>query len=103
MDFNNISFFLTLSLCSVRICRAGLTLAAIRNISLHVVPPAIRRGQHATLRCNYDLEGEPLYSVKFYRGMHEFYRYSPSEVPVGKIFPFPGIQVDVSLIRGTDC
>lgn len=71
-------------------------MAAIRNISLHVVPPAIRRGQHATLRCNYDLEGEPLYSVKFYRGMHEFYRYSPSEVPVGKIFPFPGIQVDVS-------
>lgn len=37
--------------------------------------------------------------MKFYRGLREFYRYSPSEVPSSKIFPFPGIHVDVSLIQ----
>lgn len=75
---------------------AGLGTAAIRNVSLLVDPPAVRRGQHATLRCLYNLEGAPLYSVKFYRGLREFYRYSPSEVPSSKTFPFPGIYVDVS-------
>lgn len=79
--------------------RSGLALAAIRNISLQVEPHAIQRGQHATLRCIYDLGGAPLYSVKFYRGMREFYRYSPSEVPSSKIFAFPSIQVDVSVCR----
>lgn len=75
----------------------GLGTAAIRNVSLLVDPAAVRRGQHATLRCVYDLDGAPLYSVKFYRGLREFYRYSPSEVPTSKTFPFPGINVDVSL------
>lgn len=75
---------------------AGLGTAAIRNVSLLVDPPAVKRGQHATLKCIYDLENAPLYSVKFYRGLREFYRYSPSEVPSSKIFPFPGIHVDVS-------
>ncbi|KAJ6638941.1 hypothetical protein Bhyg_11679, partial [Pseudolycoriella hygida] len=71
--------------------------AAIRNVSLLVDPPAVKRGQHATLKCIYDLENAPLYSVKFYRGLREFYRYSPSEVPSSKIFPFPGIHVDNTL------
>lgn len=79
--------------------RTGLGTAAIRNVSLLVDPAAVRRGQHATLHCIYDLDGAPLYSVKFYRGLREFYRYSPSEVPTSKTFPFPGINVDVSVVR----
>lgn len=75
---------------------SGLGTAAIRNVSLLVDPPAVKRGQHATLKCIYDLDNAPLYSVKFYRGLREFYRYSPSEVPTSKTFPFPGIHVDVS-------
>lgn len=70
---------------------------AIRSVQLVVEPPAVRRGQHATLRCLYELDDSPLYSVKFYRGLREFYRYSPSQLPSKKIFPFPGINVDVSM------
>lgn len=77
---------------------ADLSSAAIKNVSLMVDPPAVRRGQHATLHCTYDLDSKPLYSVKFYRGSREFYRYSPSEMPTSKIFAFPGINVDVSIV-----
>lgn len=77
--------------------------AAIRNMNLIVDPPAVKRGQHAILRCMYDLDGAPLYSVKFYRGLREFYRYSPTELPNSKIFPFPGINVDVSSSVNTFC
>lgn len=75
---------------------SGLSSASIR-VSLQVDPPSVSRGQSATFICTYDLQGAPLYSVKFYRGVLEFYRYSPSEVPTGKIFPFPGFNVDVSI------
>lgn len=68
----------------------------MRNVNLIIEPPAVRRGQHAVLRCMYDLEGAPLYSAKFYRGQLEFYRYTPGEFPNTKVFPFPGIHVDVS-------
>lgn len=57
----------------------------------------MRRGQHVVLRCMYDLDGAPLYSAKFYRGQLEFYRYTPGEFPNTKVFPFPGIHVDVSV------
>lgn len=69
---------------------------AVKNVSLLVEPPTVRRFEHATLRCFYDLQNAPLYSVKFYRGLREFYRFSPTEVPNKKIFAFPGINVDVS-------
>uniref|UniRef100_A0A182NCR8 Ig-like domain-containing protein n=1 Tax=Anopheles dirus TaxID=7168 RepID=A0A182NCR8_9DIPT len=76
---------------------------AIRSVQLVVDPPAVRRGQHATLRCLYDLDDSPLYSVKFYRGLREFYRYSPGQQPSKKIFPFPGINVDnhTGLVEGS--
>lgn len=69
---------------------------ALRNVNLIIEPPAVRQGQHVVLRCMYDLEGAPLYSAKFYRGQLEFYRYTPGEFPNTKVFPFPGIHVDVS-------
>ncbi|KAL1465019.1 hypothetical protein WDU94_004616 [Cyamophila willieti] len=42
------------------------------------------------------MEGAPLYSVKWYRGKHEYYRYTPSDTPQSKVFPLHGISVDVS-------
>lgn len=48
------------------------------------------------LRCHYDLEGALLYSLQWYRGTHEFYRFAPTEVPSTKIFNISGIYVDVS-------
>uniref|UniRef100_A0A182N9S2 Ig-like domain-containing protein n=1 Tax=Anopheles dirus TaxID=7168 RepID=A0A182N9S2_9DIPT len=66
----------------------------LRNLSLSIKPPWVRRGQEAQLHCQYEMEGAPLYSVKWYRGTLEFYRYSPFENPPAKIFPFTGIKVD---------
>uniref|UniRef100_A0A182X2L8 Ig-like domain-containing protein n=1 Tax=Anopheles quadriannulatus TaxID=34691 RepID=A0A182X2L8_ANOQN len=68
----------------------------LRNLSLSIKPPWVRRGQEAQLHCQYEMEGTPLYSVKWYRGTLEFYRYSPFENPPAKIFPFTGIKVDLA-------
>lgn len=61
-----------------------------------VIPTAIRRGETATLFCHFDLEGDSLYSVKWYKGRREFYRYTPKEDPAMKIFPIIGLEVEVS-------
>ncbi|KAG8228801.1 hypothetical protein J437_LFUL008722 [Ladona fulva] len=75
----------------------GLTpgAAALRDVRIEV-PEAVRRGDRARLVCEYDLEGSPLYSLKWYRGDEEFYRYVPKEAPPSKVFPQPGVNVDVS-------
>ena len=39
-----------------------------------VVPPYSRGGNSITLRCQFDLEGDVLYNVKWYKGAKEFYR-----------------------------
>ncbi|KAI5644493.1 hypothetical protein NE865_03382 [Phthorimaea operculella] len=68
----------------------------LRAIELRISPPVVQRGSDATLACIYELTDAPLYSVKWYRGRHEFYRYSPTETPATKIFPFAGINVDLA-------
>uniref|UniRef100_A0A182JHZ6 Uncharacterized protein n=1 Tax=Anopheles atroparvus TaxID=41427 RepID=A0A182JHZ6_ANOAO len=73
----------------------------LRNLSLSIKPPWVRRGQEAQLHCQYEMEGAPLYSVKWYRGTLEFYRYSPFENPPAKIFPFTGIKVDPLLPKSS--
>ncbi|XP_050077979.1 uncharacterized protein LOC126564898 [Anopheles maculipalpis] len=67
-------------------------IAALRDVQVQV-PPAVQRGQTATLHCYYDMDGESLYSVKWYKGRREFYRYTPKESPPMKIFPAQGVQV----------
>lgn len=39
-----------------------------------------------------------LYSVKWYKGRREFYRYSPRENPPMKTFPIAGVHVVVSAL-----
>ncbi|XP_073972995.1 uncharacterized protein isoform X2 [Rhodnius prolixus] len=39
--------------------------------------------------------GKALYSVKWYRGQHEFFRYIPQHKPSMTAFPIPGIEVDI--------
>ncbi|KAL5283996.1 hypothetical protein ACFFRR_006330 [Megaselia abdita] len=89
--------YVFLGLLLLALLNCGIVLGATRNVVLLVEPPAVRRQQHVTLKCTYDLKNAPLYSVKFYRGSLEFYRFSPGELPHGKVFPFPGINVDLSL------
>lgn len=62
------------------------------------VPQAATVGDTVTLQCRYNLEGEPLYTVKWYKGQSEFYRYLPKELPNTQVFPLPGINVDVRMI-----
>lgn len=72
---------------------------ALKDVSV-TIPPAARIMDTVTLQCKYDLEGEPLYTVKWYKGGKEFYRYIPKELPNTQVFPLPGIDVDVSVGGG---
>jgi len=44
------------------------------------IPPHAIRGQNAKLNCNYDMEGDKLYSIKWYRNGHEFYRFVECQI-----------------------
>ena len=59
-------------------------------------PQAVKAGSTLQLVCTYDLGDDSLYSMKFYQGDHEFYRYVPKESPPTRVFPLPGINVNVS-------
>ncbi|CAG9858033.1 unnamed protein product [Phyllotreta striolata] len=59
-----------------------------------VIPTAVKRLDTVTLQCNYNLSGEPIYTVKWYKGPKEFYRYIPKELPNVQVFALPGITVD---------
>ncbi|XP_017772287.1 PREDICTED: uncharacterized protein LOC108559490 isoform X2 [Nicrophorus vespilloides] len=69
----------------------------LKDVVLEIEPRVVQRGESSTLECVYNLEGAQLYTVKWYRGHHEFYRYTPSELPHTKVFPFPGVHVDVAV------
>ncbi|XP_063360891.1 uncharacterized protein LOC134650006 [Cydia amplana] len=69
---------------------------ALKDVQL-IAPSAVRLGDEVQLGCKWTLEGnETLYSVKWYRGRQEFFSYLPKEYPFTRIFPQPGIDVDVS-------
>ena len=42
------------------------------------VPSYAIQGKEAVLSCDYDLEGQELYAVKWYKNGLEFYRFLPS-------------------------
>lgn len=49
------------------------------------------------LKCEYDLEGENLYAVKWYKDRIEFYRYTQDGNPPVNVFSLRGIEIDVSV------
>ena len=71
--------------------------SSIRLMDVSIPPHAIR-GADVRLECLYDMEGDKLYSIKWYRNGHEFYRYIPTDRPKTTIFDGNGIHVDVSLL-----
>lgn len=79
-----------ISICAVLTTESCVGLKDVRAI----VPTAILRGGTATLFCHFDLEGDSLYSVKWYKGRREFYRFTPKEDPAMKIFPIFGMEVE---------
>ncbi|XP_037299037.1 uncharacterized protein LOC119190708 [Manduca sexta] len=88
-------------------CKMGSRLAAVilwlggsvlglRDIQLSV-PEAVGVGSSATLGCRWALDtGEALYTVKWYHGAQEFFRFVPKELPNTRVFSQTGISVDVS-------
>jgi hypothetical protein len=60
-----------------------------------VIPTAVKKGDNALLICNYDMEEDSLYSIKWYKGRREFFRYTPKEPESMKTFPVAGISVEV--------
>ncbi|KAM3959940.1 uncharacterized protein ACR2FA_005960 [Aphomia sociella] len=74
---------------------------SLRDVKLVVEPPTVIRGGTAALICFRDMQGAPLYTVKWYRGNHEFYRFTPLEEPNNRVFGLPGIFVDMNKSNGT--
>lgn len=55
-------------------------------------------GNSTRLECKYDLQGEKLYTVKWYKDGNEFYRFLPGETPEVQVFEVTGVHVDVSIL-----
>lgn len=62
------------------------------------VPAHAREGGVALLSCQYDLEDDDLYSVKWYKGNKEFYRFVPRHQPSIIAFNRPGVHVNVRFV-----
>lgn len=77
-------------LLSVLVLTTGLSMTEIR------IPKHIMRYEDAVLGCKYDLDGEALYSVKWYKDGYEFYRYVPRDMPPAQVFPLPGVDIDAT-------
>ncbi|XP_042869560.1 uncharacterized protein LOC122251594 [Penaeus japonicus] len=78
-----------------------LALAAARGWGLRlssvVVPPVVASGSRVVLTCSYEHSEElpqALYSVKWYRGVDQFYEFLPGRSPAMKVFPMEDIEVD---------
>ncbi|RVE53343.1 hypothetical protein evm_001913 [Chilo suppressalis] len=77
------------------------SVTSLRDVKLLVNPPTVIRGGTAALICSRDMQGAPLYSVKWYRGNHEFYRYTPLDDKPVQVFGLPGISVDLNNSNGS--
>ncbi|KAF4531866.1 hypothetical protein B566_EDAN000894 [Ephemera danica] len=70
---------------------AGTTSLQLVNVT---VPRYAELNSSVALGCHFDLSGNTLYSVKWYKDDHEFYRYMPSYEPKNLVFPQNGINLD---------
>ncbi|CAL1270743.1 unnamed protein product [Larinioides sclopetarius] len=59
------------------------------------VPGSVSRGDPIWLDCGYDLEGDELYSVKWYKDNVEFYRFLPSDKPSAQMYSLDGVFLDL--------
>ncbi|XP_025018075.1 uncharacterized protein LOC107361825, partial [Tetranychus urticae] len=76
----------------------SILLGTIESIKLRRfgVPGAVANGSSVWLHCDYDLENDSLYSVKWYKNYEEFYGYLPSSNGIQhKVFPQRGINIDL--------
>uniref|UniRef100_A0A1B0CVS5 Ig-like domain-containing protein n=1 Tax=Lutzomyia longipalpis TaxID=7200 RepID=A0A1B0CVS5_LUTLO len=74
------------------------SIAALRLTEVRI-PNHTVRGSSARMECHYEMDGEALYSVKWYKDGNEFYRYVPRDMPPVQ---FPPTCVSVDLHNSTD-
>lgn len=69
------------------------------RVSGVLVPPVVVSGSTVELVCNYHHSSDrpdPLYSIKWYRDVNQFYEYIPRRNPPVRVYELPHIHVDVS-------
>ena len=83
---NNIIFLLGMMVTS-------LSALLLKKVT---VPPFSLGGERAMLECDYDPQGEEVYSVKWYKGGQEIFRFLPSrpDNPM-TVYPRPGVIIDM--------
>ncbi|XP_045110322.1 cell adhesion molecule 2-like isoform X1 [Portunus trituberculatus] len=81
----------------VLLCGEGGFALSMRRFE---VPLHVPRGESTTLRCEFDLQGERLYSVKWYKGGREFFRHVPNEQPKKQVYEVTGVNVDMEESTG---
>eukprot|EP00095_Tigriopus_kingsejongensis_P001102 maker-scaffold497_size155254-snap-gene-0.10 protein:Tk01102 transcript:maker-scaffold497_size155254-snap-gene-0.10-mRNA-1 annotation:"PREDICTED: uncharacterized protein LOC102680362 isoform X2" len=89
----------TMDLHSATVCQFLILfcLGAALSVKIRVldVPQVAQAGHTVPLTCDYDLERQRLYQIKWYKGTHEFYRYSPMDRERVKLFLVENLHVDV--------
>lgn len=73
----------------------------LKDVKLTLEPSVVKLKGTSTLRCTYDLEGDKLYSVKWYRGSHEFYRYDVTAESPSRYFEMAGTKPDLTSSNST--
>jgi len=84
----------TINFCQIVVSLLAITGAGAIRITDHSIPSNAIRTEDIILECNYDLQGDSLYSVKWYRNGQEFYRHIPTDRPQTVVFRQAGLIVD---------
>lgn len=58
------------------------------------VPETVEAGGEGDLECSWEEDSDNIYSIKWYQGAHEFYRYTPTAAHPVQIFDPPTLDVD---------
>ncbi|XP_063862087.1 uncharacterized protein LOC135101694 [Scylla paramamosain] len=64
------------------------------NITSIQVPPQVKAGDPVKLHCHFDLEGDKLYSVTWWREQEMFYQFTPASTKMKTIYDRYGIHVN---------
>ena len=71
----------------------GLQQTSALTLTQVKVPPFGLGGESARLVCEYDSQGEEVYSVKWYKGGLEIFRFLPGSSQPITVFPRPGVTI----------
>ncbi|GAB6028006.1 hypothetical protein CHUAL_002233 [Chamberlinius hualienensis] len=61
------------------------------------IPTHTELDESTEIQCMFDMEGDELYSVKWYKDSAEFYRYLPKDNPPAQVYQVDGVQVDLEM------